>query len=521
MARGKSRNFSIYLLKIGFDSSNALKLSHSLGSPVQSKKLPDGAVLYILDTTPKDPWWKSYWGIENDLKQVLKGAIVFIRVDCRNFALTFGHAYHNLKPESYEYDFGVLTTLNAIDPKKIKSTDIFLPETARRERIQSPTAAQLTFFDINTDESIFKSLAGAVKEEYFDLFRHVSGASNVRISSKINSEKISDLCSRLLCIYNSEDFKTTFPNIQNIQPVKDPTVINSLNKLLVNAVNNQDDNVILTIPDIFNPNISTFISYAGSGRHKSSFNSVNIEDFYEYLLGRKVVEIDIVLLKKNKLRVKNENNIITEEYSIYNSLLFDCELSGKHYHLCDANWYLIDEDFLREVGEELDPYFMSCEELPKCYFKREDDYNSNVAKNNKEFICLDRKSIAPSKQTQIEPCDLFTIKNEKANLIHIKISTRSSTLSHLFNQGVNSIELVRLNSESKEKLKSLVGNKKSEYINKSEFIVTFGIITKKDPALKSNSLPLFSRVSLKRSLKSLQLMGVEGEVVLIKDKVAR
>jgi uncharacterized protein (TIGR04141 family) len=65
-------------------------------------------------------------------------------------------AYHQLKDESYEYDFGLRTTLNAVDPDKIKSTDIFKLENARRQRIQTPVASNLNLFDFEQDESIIK-----------------------------------------------------------------------------------------------------------------------------------------------------------------------------------------------------------------------------------------------------------------------------------------------------------------------------------------------------------------------------
>lgn len=148
----KSRGFSIFLLKENYNAGNALKLEHSLGNPiVNAVNLPQDATLYISDKAATAPWWKDYWGIPQELEQVLKGAIVFLNVGQRCFVITFGHTHHNLQEISYEYDFGLRTTLNALDPEKIKSTDILMPENARRQRIQSPTASELTFFDFNSD----------------------------------------------------------------------------------------------------------------------------------------------------------------------------------------------------------------------------------------------------------------------------------------------------------------------------------------------------------------------------------
>ena len=87
----KSRSFSIYLLKGGFNSNNALKEDHSLGEPVHADNLPERATLYLRESEPSPPWWKSFWGISQDLYQSSAGAVIFLPVDGRHFVLTFGH----------------------------------------------------------------------------------------------------------------------------------------------------------------------------------------------------------------------------------------------------------------------------------------------------------------------------------------------------------------------------------------------------------------------------------------------
>ena len=60
-------------------------------------------------------------------------------------------------------------------------------------------------------------------------------------------------------------------------------------------------------------------------------------------------------------------------------------------------------------------------------------------------------------ETTVEPQDILAEESGEVHLIHVKISTRSSSLSHLFNQGANSVERSarRLNQK---KAKELVGN---------------------------------------------------------------
>jgi hypothetical protein len=47
--------------------------------------------------------------------------------------------------------------------------------------------------------------------------------------------------------------------------------------------------------------------------------------------------------------------------------------------------------------------------------------------------------------------------------------------------------------------------------------VLFAMIAHKDQAKKSDNLPLFSRISLRRNMKALQLMDVKGAFTFIKD----
>jgi uncharacterized protein (TIGR04141 family) len=93
----------------------------------------------------------------------------------------------------------------------------------------------------------------------------------------------------------------------------------------------------------------------------------------------------------------------------------------------------------------------------------------------------------------------------------------------LFNQGVNSVILLRQNDEAKDKLKELVEYNPTleEKINNNQYYVTYGIISNKRRDLKSDALPLFSRISLLRCVKTLKLLQITTTVFLIKDNVDR
>src|SRR3546814_13883675 len=104
----KSRPFSIYLLKAGFDATNALENDHDLLPAAGATSLPNNGTLYILAVERKPPWWRSFFGIQEELWQQFKGAILFLPAVARCFALTFGPVLHHMQDDAYESDFGLI-----------------------------------------------------------------------------------------------------------------------------------------------------------------------------------------------------------------------------------------------------------------------------------------------------------------------------------------------------------------------------------------------------------------------------
>src|SRR3546814_16598806 len=125
----KSRAFSIYLLKEGYDAANALREDHALDDDIGAQGLPEGATLFVLDSDPRPPWWKSYFNVEQNLTQVNKGALVFLPVCGRCFALSFGHVAPNLIDSSSYYYFGFRVTLNSLAPHNLQNNPTIHPAT--------------------------------------------------------------------------------------------------------------------------------------------------------------------------------------------------------------------------------------------------------------------------------------------------------------------------------------------------------------------------------------------------------
>jgi uncharacterized protein (TIGR04141 family) len=523
----KTRSLSIYLLKEGFHAANALKADNGLKADVAGTNLPAVASLFVLDNLPREPWWKSFFGIVAPLQQASKGALVFLPVGDHCFALSFGHVSHNLKDSSYEYDFGLRVTLNCVDPDKLKSTDTLEPSGAKRQRTQLPNVADLTFFDLDTDSAILKSLTGKVKTEHQDLFKHATGSSNIRVSSKAAPDELSDLCAKLLELYLADTYKTAFPGIQNISPVRDPSIINELNANLIEGIHSKDDALFLTVPELQDYENALSCSFAGAKAGKV-YEDILIDHYYQYLAGAAVNldDVDIKELKQHSLLLTDPDGAERNRFSIFKCLIYDTTLNAgaQTFHLCEGNWYLVEADFIKRLSDFLDPH-CAATTLPDFVHENEGEYNEATATASPSFLCLDTTSIAPNGQHQLEPCDILELQNDTLILHHIKISTLSAPLSHLFNQGANSFRLLRSNDEAKQKLGALISANVPATevaaflapLEPEKFQVVYGIITPKNANGKSKNLPLFSRISLMRCLKDFQLMGIKAEFAFITD----
>lgn len=541
----KSQPFSIFLLKEGYNDKNSIiNEDDNLKNKFTCKTIPENSILYIDDKEEYSPWWVEYFGVQETIKQQSKSALLFLTVEDRCFVLSFGHAYNKLDDNSYEHDFGLIITLNCLDPEQLKSTDTVDPDALIRKKIQTPINSDLTQFDFDGDSEILSGLTGKVQEQYKELFTHVTGTSNLKVNLKKYPAELGPLCTKLLTIYSSQEYLTTFPEVNKIIPVKDPEIIKNLDKQLVKCLQEKNDQKIsLSIPEIVDYSSIDYYRFTMGKSSIKNFNEININEFYNHTKNIDPKEVNINFIKKCKIHIYSESQVKNHCYSVYNSLNYEVIMDNEDnsiYHLCNGKWFKIDKEYVKKMEKYINHHYeeinfppyesrhdKSSRDKKGKFSYSEENYNKSVANENNMFLCLDQKDITISKQKQIEPCDLLylDIENKKCILCHIKISCCSSQLSHLFNQGLNSIHLLLLENESQDKLLSYITEsnicnkeKTINAIKNKEYKVVYGIITKKNVEQQSLNLSIFSKMSLMRTLKFFQIIRIHAVFTYIEDK---
>jgi uncharacterized protein (TIGR04141 family) len=256
-----------------------------------------------------------------------------------------------------------------------------------------------------------------------------------------------------------------------------------------------------------------------------------MESFWELLPKLKLESLTIAHVKNsyNVVVLNQEGNSWKKTSpSLYKCLIFECHHDGRLYHFCEGKWYSVNQNFIEKLRGYLNTYF--CEEtmLPVNLCPNEGEYNKKVIELHDKTVLFDQKDYYPKGHTSIELCDLCQFgEDNSVSLIHVKVGVHSYRLSHLFSQGyVGSRELLSdsgafahfkkiidssaLKQEDKDKIISKVKDRKN-------LKVVYAIITKKAKELKSDALPLFSRINLQRAIRSLISMGVVPSVQLVSD----
>ncbi|MBK4660639.1 TIGR04141 family sporadically distributed protein, partial [Enterobacter hormaechei] len=106
----------------------------------------------------------------------------------------------------------------------------------------------------------------------------------------------------------------------------------------------------------------------------------------------------------------------TKAYNIYRSFIYDIPFDdeGVVYHLCEGEWYKVDQDYLAILKDYIDqrcentslpPYNHDNIAANKRSYS-EENYNEDVARNSLTHIFLDQTDISTDGYTQIEPCDI-------------------------------------------------------------------------------------------------------------------
>jgi uncharacterized protein (TIGR04141 family) len=527
-AKARTRHLTLLLIRKDIHSpEQALKEPGRLETLELPKDFEFQGSLHLSKPPPKEPRWASFLreGFTEDVpftQSATAAAVLFVSAGSRLFAVTFGQGRHLLRPEAFEIDFGLKVTLNSVDEKKLRSLDLrTFEELTLHTRRQVSRSSSLEAFNVDIRRDLLGSVTGEPSDS--TLAKRLTGRDALAFTGPLAFSELASKCESLLAHYESTQYRERFPWVDNIRLVREGKTLDELNGKLVQQLNDGGtEKIHLAPPEVIDWDAVSFLypgerSGADDGHPDLDLESCLVALAAREGVERKDLELSLELLKKEKIRTGGEDGLFhPERWSIYNCLVAELARTDALYILSAGQWFKIEKTFAAQILENTKALVREIDHLPVAHPDEEEGaYNTRAAGSFEFLVLLDKKNKkAKGARTPIEPCDLFS---RSGQFIHVKRKLRSSSLSHLFAQGIVAAETFLSDEKFRKDIKRAVeaqnpeiarriGNPK-ERPDPKQYEIVFAVITPPTREKWPQALPFFSQLNLDRTATRLNLLG--------------
>jgi uncharacterized protein (TIGR04141 family) len=483
--------------------------------------------LFVRASHTSPPPWLSFVEShisEGELPPILgasSSGVLLVPGGDRLMAITFGYGRHLVRQEAVVQDFGLKVVLNSIDPTQIKSIDArTFDELTLHTRRGASHDSPLGAFELDNSRDLLRAVTGRSEQGGLG---SLSGSSSLAMNQAIELPDLPELAEELVDRYGETRYKENFEFIDFVRGETDPKIISNLDEKLVAALENRDmTEMHLAIPEAVNWQDISGVRFSFKPKKHEPAPDPRISVYRELRDG----DITLDRLKSDRVIAINaldETAPPVDKWRVYDCVVFETEFDGHLYVLSGGDWYRIAkshrdkiEQYVREIPElDLD--------LPPADPAWSENAYNEAAADAIGALCLDGLPIGVGGVDRVELCDLLT---KGGHFVHVKKRGRSSTLSHLFAQGVTSAELLLGDEEFREKATQLVESEDEDFASaipdgpraRDRIKVSYVVLSRGQRPDKPYGLPFFSLVSLKAATERLRNAGLEVYAKEVKEQ---
>jgi uncharacterized protein (TIGR04141 family) len=370
--------------------------------------------------------------------------LLLITRGTKTFAITFGHAWQQLKDEWLEIDFGRRVALNSIPRDQvveIRAEQVFAKWHVANER--APRASSVDEFGVEFDRDLVGVFGGVPEKSLIStLGNNIRGGTSLKVTVPFNTlEAVLDKAS---VQFDSTAYKKTWPEIDTIMPITDPNLISQLEAQIDAdiAAGKTKNKIVLFIPTRRNEDYWSGESYVFGRMSKYPFQTpyLTIDSWLSYLQ-KQNVSPSVTEARKTPIHVLDDQKNEFQAPTVFQCMGYETSLNTQPYILSGGIWYEVVASFLKKVNDTAKGM-----PLPKTNVvlwnpgEKEPDYNKRCA-TKRGFLLFDAKNIHyGGNQSKFEFCDFLDLKTK--TLFFAKISTSSSGISHLVEQVRRTAELL-------------------------------------------------------------------------------
>jgi len=467
--------------------------------------------LYVKTPRSAAPSWLSLFAGYADLhslrlRNASTSAVLMTRRGGRLFAVPFGYGRHLLAPGSWEENFGLRTTLNIVEPEKIRSIDRKrFDAIARQTREQASREGRIDEFGLDIEQDLLRALVGVPRDG--ELGRRVAGMDALTPTVDVELKDLPELLKRYARAYRRRAYKQHFPWVDHIAEVRDPRIKEPLEDLLIERLgDDRPEKCWLAVPVQVDWSRVGGFRYGG-GKREELKPDLHLRDFKESV--RSDVELSADYLRARRVScISAEGEQVINRWTVFQCLYAEIEYDRDTYLLTSGSWYRVARNFVDAVNRYVRGIPATTVALPEYDDDSEEEYNKRAARENHGNLALmDQKILSyGGGPSRIEFCDLYS---RSRAMVHVKRYHGSGVLSHLFAQGVTSARAFLQSEEFRKKVNAKLpashklGNT-ARRPRADRFEVAYAIVSRSTKPLE---LPFFSRVSLRHSTEMLRTLG--------------
>lgn len=470
---------------------------------------PQWAVNFLADKVNTDNIF-----VANARAVLLKRITIPQSDEKRIFALTMGYGKNMLHDDVVEERFGLKVVLNTIQTdslRRINKTNIGGNQKLSHEQL--PLKSSIDDFGLDINRDLVSHITGISADDDFATGT-ISGSDAVFLTADVDMDNVTEFLGKVYQKFLSNTYRTGFSWIDQIKEVKSKAHKSILNQHLINAVNEGAECVWMAAPEVINWHEIKGFQYGGRELHDEIDIGLVCQTFRGPL-----TTVD-QLKSKRIIAISALDDSELFSWTALKCICGELSLNNETYCISNGKWYQIENDFVTQINENYAQTRISEIAFPErtAEHTSENIYAISVADMfPQQFLVLDKSLIRyGGGHSSIEVCDLLSNTHD---LVHLKPYSGSSALSHLFNQGLVSAELMLADPNFLASANGMI----MEEENGNEFAiqnartakVVFGIISKENSELPK--LPFFSKISLKHVKDRLGLLGVDVSIKNIHD----
>lgn len=439
--------------------------------------------------------------------------LLVLKCDERFFALTFGYGRGLLDQSKIVRQFGLKTVLNAIDPAQIRSLDTkTFEDMVVARNMQASRSTTLSTFEVDAVRDILRAATGEPKDD--TLGSRVSGADSIVLNIGTTVGDLTTVCRDLLAAYSADSYKESFGWVDDLAQVVDAPTIAQLDEQLVAELRASDTgHTHLAMPEVLD--WQEVDKFKITGTRDTEYDDLDLDAYLEQL--PRIDDLTLQKLKSRRVQVKFARSSEWDtRWTVYQCLVSEQRTDDGLFALIEGRWFKISDS----LAERVDEYTSSLSNssitlLPAYVGESEEDYNLRLAGEDAEHrLCLDAKLVlAEGATSRIEVCDVLV---DDRTLVHVKRKSRSSTLSHLFSQGVVSMTALLHDAAFRARVRDLVSEQVPDQtgwddvipppttaLDRDAFTVSYVVLVN-STRQGTDWLPFFSKLNLMHAVRTLR-----------------